>query len=1685
MKRGISLIAVLMFMLAATTASIVVYKWIGSEGFASGSRLKQSEAYQASESGLDAAYAWLSYKAADAGAVIGDYLKQPQTIRITEAALGSSQNDKKYEVYLTEVGADKTNKIFKLKFLSVGIGRDNSRVVQEAVYNVEGLYKMKIPKKLTINVSKPNPFDEQLWGNTGVMNRLELNKAVLTQSPAIKDQGKSQALNSIKIKKNNDTTRSYLILDGNYYTNNGIEIDGDLYVTGSFDFCPKPNSNSDYITGDVYVEGEFHPKGAIRIDGNAYLKGGMNPNRNLNDAQGLTGGCTGQAGPGVVAIGGSSTIENNFFYYNNGNGGSLGFSVAKNLVMTAGQIDLSRTTNNSSDALSVDGDVCIQNAIKGSIPNTDVGPKPFFGKTATSSVFIPGPWTSEGSKTFKYSGTPSVSNLQIRSEVPNASNINNPTTGTCSLTSWKDKGADPMDGSKNKDYKAKIDTVTKTLNKSCQNTPIQFNKSIYDGVKITASPANWVHREDKPGSCSAENGKMVLAKRDKWVDLGKELQNCWNAIQSKGTQSTELYEGEWLVVYIRNKTFFNSGDGALTSGKYIIINELYTSSMANSVCTERNGYDCTDAGKCSVTDYSNGCPPNELPLPPTAANVNVMLYLPLGFPNKIVLSGTQLGTGYNYFIFSDYDINVFDTGGSKKLRGNIFMNKCSLLNTGSSVSQAPYLDMERNPTIVEDLMGKKILCDNPNPKNPDHCLGGTDVPGRSSGSSSELELQDDNYIIPIGPRLKVELESKSLRKRDTTGRPADSSVLVMPRVLNLPKDAFKTYSLDKYYNFLYLNGAKKPSQVPAPACELRDSNNVVKATISPTTTILPSTLTNDKLGVYTCSFGNNSKISPFYLKIQGETGRPKITLTADETQVDANKCTKIHINADNISETDMTVMLVTEPNGHGWDIRISNLNDIKIPAGSMEKTVEVCHNASAKGSVKIKVIPVTGCEKDFPDEVTIGLRATADVYRKDATTGTNKHNTGISNLLDCPTSGKWSSNCAIKKQDDWWICSPGETVTLSPPGDNFCEIIPSDATLSAPASNGYTFNVSYKWKQHDLTLSGDLSSITLTPAGSTATAVTCSRDNKCLLYSGLQYTVTNPNNLSTYVTRLNGMDISGNSPKLTLVKDTNTLRISTGNNQSSCQYDPFWCNDFYTKGGDVPAYVNKKCFFATHIDQFCSSYNLSKINGVNVGQGNIGCWGNTGTLPPKADGGYYILAGDGNGEIPTFNGNIGKSHLSTCTEKLPSQNNDVSCEITKNEYFAKELVPIPTVKVNGANCVYPTSLGNTRSFYVYNPQTRDYDGSTDRWNTKESYSFSNADNNRGITLSKVTCNNIDYDFGVPGILCGNITIKENPNTPWCKIVNNSANNNSCYTTGTGVDAPIYGCNSSNQTPITNGSPQFRYTTADNGSASETATPNWTAGNKQPTGSGGISARKNAHIYMYEITCGGTTTNYGSYGSRTGAIHCEGSFSVVANQSECPGTPTTYNLTCNPITTTVTVGTAITPPQVQCSGNGVPPSDLEWNSYAPNWANPDVGTYTNIGVSATNGNCQGKTATCSGTITVNPPPCQYNPADCGGIAKGSVIATAQNITGASGGKCFFATNATEILTGDLGQGGVNLKVNGQTFEGCQTSQNWGKPLCSTKLASIAKKDGGYYIYFGGYINNLTTSNDYGGLSPGCR
>jgi len=87
----------------------------------------------------------------------------------------------------------------------------------------------------------------------------------------------------------------------------------------------------------------------------------------------------------------------------------------------------------------------------------------------------------------------------------------------------------------------------------------------------------------------------------------------------------------------------------------------------------------------------------------------------------------------------------------------------------------------------------------------------------------------------------------------------------------------------------------------------------------------------------------------------------------------------------------------------------------------------------------------------------------------------------------------------------------------------------------------------------------------------------------------------------------------------------------------------------------------------------------------------------------------------------------------------------------------------------------------------------------------------------------------------------------------------------------------------------------------------------------------------------------------------------------SSSSEPSSSSVTYTLKCAAVPSTGIVSITVIPPIVTCNGIVVG-YGLDWEG-APNWNNPAIGTYSNISVEASYGECNGKTASCSGALTV--------------------------------------------------------------------------------------------------------------------
>jgi len=298
-KNGISLIAVLMFMLAATTASIVVFKWIGSENFSSAARLKNNEAYQASRAGLEAVQGWLTNKGADAGALIRDFeIKNgnlnppsphtppnpPKLIFLNFLGDMESNKQQKYKVYLT--GVSTANQPYKLKFLSVGEARDGSKYSQAAIFDVDGLYKMEVKSPPAVepgNLSPVPPFfggvgksTQQTLAGAHVIGNLDATAGLSTTGDLIVTGNYTMA-SGLKvgcpiINNNPDQQlQLYTTRPANYDNLVKNKVFGNGYVKEDLDAQQSTYCGSLYVGGNMIVKGETEIWGDLYVEGNLSL----------------------------------------------------------------------------------------------------------------------------------------------------------------------------------------------------------------------------------------------------------------------------------------------------------------------------------------------------------------------------------------------------------------------------------------------------------------------------------------------------------------------------------------------------------------------------------------------------------------------------------------------------------------------------------------------------------------------------------------------------------------------------------------------------------------------------------------------------------------------------------------------------------------------------------------------------------------------------------------------------------------------------------------------------------------------------------------------------------------------------------------------------------------------------------------------------------------------------------------------------------------------------------------------------------------------------------------------------------------------------------------------------------------------------------------------------------------------
>jgi len=768
-KSGISLIAVLAFMLAATTASVVLFRWLGQENFSSGARLKASEAYQASQAGLEAVQGWLTNKGADAGALIRTFENKNKPILLVSNVgtsnpaydlLGEanfkSNNSKQqdFEVYLT--GVNTSRKPYELKFLSLGKARDNSKYSQIGIFNVEGLYRIELEAPKVVNPGTAQRVPTYFGDAFGTQGLLE--SAYLTGD-----------LGSSSQKMQGYSTKGDAIVTGSMYVSSGMTIGcpakpgkagthQDDLIKPTTDAYPGKatwdanmnrldiKGNLDPLYGNLYVK-ENYVSDALGVCGNAYVGGNLEVN-------------------GTTVIWGDLYVKGNLTIRQN-------ITVWGNLTVE-GKIDMGNASYNLNVGYNKDG--TLTNSSSNLVmPN------------ATSSFEIGSSGTNVriGGK-FWMNGTCSANCSRINKS--NSYPEEARPTGANTLT-----------------YLGNQITINRGANgKYTIPDPIVLGTEWKDVSIPILAPCDTRLRAN--GTWANSSGTIDFSK----VQDSDTFITALNKCAKTGNWTSSENNSKWLVLKV-NWSHINDLHYYVLEGNFIIIVENKPSQkMYLPLTTEKSNV--LLYLKQGATNMESNDPTSQCGSAKPSARTDACVR--------------------NYFIYSDADIdkidgrffltgNIFMKGGRKILEMTDITIEPNE-NLFNALSKSGVIKDNVNKcagTALDDGTGKCRKCTAGQSPTTHACVadpdggGGGGTLGEIIGQGTKGSVGDPSVsYVPAIPHLKVKLQSRYATSEysdiESLRESAEPAVLVIPRIVYaIPGVLTNKDALAKFITANYLNGA--------------------------------------------------------------------------------------------------------------------------------------------------------------------------------------------------------------------------------------------------------------------------------------------------------------------------------------------------------------------------------------------------------------------------------------------------------------------------------------------------------------------------------------------------------------------------------------------------------------------------------------------------------------------------------------------------------------------------------------------------------------------------------------------------------------------------------------------------------------------------------------------------------------
>ena len=1009
-KAGVSLIAVLLFMLVATIAATATYKWLTSEGRSSGSRLQKQEAFQSSMAGLENIRAWMTYNANDVGALIKQYKDTGKKIKLNSRLTQWKRANQDYDVWLVGVNTGAAHN-FKLKILSTGKSRGSAVHNEVAIFNVDGLFQVQIPE---------------------VLGGLNYDDAFAGESKGLTNTDTLESGNvhgDFTDKNNTPTLTKDFVVSGNAAFGGTLHAYGDMYVAGNI-----KSENGGYEFGHegvdttvVYIGGDIScaDNNSLKVHGDLLVNGK------------ILGKCAIEVS-GNLTIGGGIVRDN---------GGTKKFTVGKNLVFKKEAV-FEWTDAASENSFGTDGPG--ENTF-----GTGVGRNTYLsnisGKAENGKRKI-----NFGSAIYLYDSFPA--------DISSCQNACDNATHDLSCGKTEPDGRCPSG------YCEGFFSQCHLVNAGgySVNTGNKADRyfSFYSPEDAGRVKSQRIHEWSKTDN-------VLKSVGDKYWERIAEMNNYAKIIRSDGTIPQELLlknENTWKTLASSNNTYCGISKNWLWDDNAVQkLNDCYTKAknegkLHNGFLVIEWQYNQDQEPKTKKLDgkfviYASTAVGNTY-LPATEPDAVVMFYFEQGTDGNAQLKGRHTQNTdwvYNYFIYSDGDINELY---NFNIVGSVFLAEGKKMNRFQGGNRLNF-----GENVVRSLITAGFIKENP--EYTSLMSGATPIPGMDIAAAGG----NDEYFIAAAPQLKITLESQyennEPKPSEDDEAVLEQSFIILPRIVYLPSNPYGY--LKDYINLVNLNVTGTPltmdvakvtgcADIPK-ASVLFDHANLATATKLPT-------------GLHECKYLDNGQSIPFYVYVTGDEVGSKPFVEFDEInkEIGANNTEYVNLRCEVGSGEEFKVK-VTKPTdlSTAWTITpmattegpcdnastscVFKLHFNAADCSTPKSLFSVTTDDADYGSANFQITECVGCQIGTKYHTSIVLSSSFRVNRA----GLLEYCSGPGAGTDeCNTDGTYYQ----MMQATWPDCEAGENAWVAAVGFN-----------SSVTNNCTAYDVNESW---DCGVSSDL-----------------------------------------------------------------------------------------------------------------------------------------------------------------------------------------------------------------------------------------------------------------------------------------------------------------------------------------------------------------------------------------------------------------------------------------------------------------------------------------------------------------------------------------------------------------------------------------------------------------------------------